>query len=108
MFFIVYAFPATVIEIRVEWTTTLKRYVTKASVRDKPPSAARIAALLEFKMAPYARMSSTTLWAYENEFSGFTVAQRSERTENQRKGAYLGTTKLLFLAPVKLIYVTAE
>ena len=44
-------FPIIAAESGAELTTGFRRYVTKADVRDKPPSAARIAALLEFKMA---------------------------------------------------------
>ena len=35
-------------------------FVIKTAVRDKPPPAARIAALLKFKMAPHVKTSSNS------------------------------------------------
>ena len=49
--FFVYTFPVTATESSTEWTTVLRCHVTKAAVRDKPPPAARIAMLLEFKLS---------------------------------------------------------
>jgi len=61
MSFFVYAFPVTAAKSGAARTSALRRHVTKAAVRDKPSPAARIAALLEFKMAPMLKCEETRL-----------------------------------------------